>query len=374
MRKYILIVLAVLVALSIFLRFNSKSKIISLNNELKKQEEIIRKYQEGSGIVPSSLAITKLNDANKLNEKNLKKVLGVLDTKDSELPKDVSDKGLYFFQSLHNIMKLLEREATSKKMVLPPVDFSVDVPREEDIPYLLKQIEMIDEIVSIIVNTGKCEIATIRPLPVDKTKKFLNFEKLSLQIILNIDSNALVSIMSELNKHVPVYFIEEFSAVAIEPPRLKVSFVTSRILTGVSLEDVPEFKSKEIFDLNGFYPLDVNFKSFSKRNPFFRTKDLTAAENMSSSTPVTGPSAGTPAKKTTKPVPQFTYKGSINTNNKLVGIIEDNWQSKACFAQVGDLCSGYKVTKIEDAKATLSKDNQEIILIKGANNGQDKKK
>jgi hypothetical protein len=73
-------------------------------------------------------------------------------------------------------------------------------------------------------------------------------------------------------------------------------------------------------------------------------------------------------------VPQFTYKGSINSGNKLVGIIEDNWQNKVCFSQAGDLCSGYKVTKIEDAKATLSKDNQEVILIKGANNGQDEKK
>jgi hypothetical protein len=255
------------------------------------------------------------------------------------------------------------------------VDFSVDVPREEDIPYLLKQIEMIDDIMGIIVGVGKCEVATIRPLPLDKTKKFFDFEKLSLQIVLTCDANALVSVLSEINRHAPVYFVEELSLVSVEPPRLKVSLVISRVLTGVSLEDIAEFKSKEIFDLNSVYPLDVDFKTFSKRNPFFRAKDLVKGEDVSVSPEASlASSNGTSAAKGAKAVPQFTYKGSINTGDKLVGIIEDNWQSKVCFSQVGDLCSGYQVTKIEDAKATLSKDNQEIILLKGANNEKNVKK
>ena len=72
-----------------------------------------------------------------------------------------------------------------------------------------------------------------------------------------------------------------------------------------------------------------------------------------------------PASKDGKSVPQFTYKGSIYMNKKLVGIIEDNWQDKTCFAESGDLCSEYKIMQIEDSRAVLSKDNQEIILLKG---------
>ncbi|MDD5617585.1 MAG: hypothetical protein PHG69_00685 [Candidatus Omnitrophica bacterium] len=369
MRKYILIALVILSAVSIFLNFHEKRKMVSLNSDLKRQEELIRKYQSDTGIIPGSVAIVRLKDSSASSEKELNKVLGVFDSKKTILPKDISDKGLYFFQSLHNTMKLLEREATSKKMVLPPVDFSTDVPRETDIPYLLKQLEMIDDIAGIIINVGKCEIATIKPLAIDKTKKFFDFEKLSLQVVLTIDSNALLGVLMEINKHAPVYFMEEFSIVAVEPPRLKVNFVASRILTGVSLEDVAEFRNKEIFDLNNIYPLDVSIKSFSKRNPFFRSRDLAAGEAASLAA-----SSGQSVTKGGKPVPQFTYKGSINTGDKIVGIIEDNWQSKVCFAQAGDLCSGYKVTKIEDAKAVLSKDNQEIILSKGANNEKDNKK
>ncbi|MDD5355931.1 MAG: hypothetical protein PHY56_05315, partial [Candidatus Omnitrophica bacterium] len=124
MRKYILIVLAVLLLLVIFLRFNSKRRIAVLRNELIKQEEVLRKYQDKTGITPSGAAIMKIKDADAANKKELKKILGIFDTGKADLPQDVSDKGIYFFQLLHNSMKLLEREATSKKMVLPPVDFS----------------------------------------------------------------------------------------------------------------------------------------------------------------------------------------------------------------------------------------------------------
>lgn len=374
MRKYILIILAVLLLLVIFLRLQSKRKVAVLRNELIKQEEIISKYQDKTGIIPSSAAITKMKDANATNERELKKILGIFDTGEANLPEDVSDKGIYFYQLLHNSMKQLEREATSKKMVLPPVDFSIDVPRDEDIPYLLKQIEMIDDIMGIVIRAGKCEIATIRPLVFDRTKKSFDFEKLSLQIVMTIDTDALVNVLSQINSHAPVYFIEDFSAVAVVAPQVKVSIVLSRILTGVSLDSVAEFKNKEIFDLNSIYPLDIDLKSFAKRNPFFRTKDLKKEEAGSSadSTAAAKQTAQTAAEGA-KPTPQFTYKGNINTGDNFVAIIEDNWQSKVCFSKEGDLCSGYKVTKIEDKKAVLSKDKQEIILLKGADNEQNDK-
>lgn len=361
MSKYVLIILVILLIVGIFLHSQSKKEIVTLSSDLDKQEELVGRFQEETGIIPQALAITKLEEASALNDKERMKALALFDTKEEELPVDVSDKGIYFFESLHASLKLLEREATSKKMILPPVDFSVDIPQKEDIPYLLKQIEMIDDIMGIIVNVGKCEIITIRPTPIDKTKKIFDFNKLSIQIVLKIDSDFLIKVLLEFNRHIPIYLVEEFSAVAIEPNRVKVSFVASRILTGLSLEDISEFKNKQIFDLDDFYPADIDFDSFSERNPFFRDKDLIKETSSSASSPPTTP---VPTKGG-KPIPQFTYKGSINMKDKLVGIIEDNWQKKVCFAALGDVCSGYKVTKIEDRKAILFKDNQEIILTKG---------
>lgn len=361
MRKYILIVLAILLVVSIFLHSQSKKTISALTKELNKQEESIQMYQEETDIAPGPSSIAKLKESKGLNKEKLQKVLSIFDTREEELPLDISDKGIYFFQSLQASLKLLEREATSKKMILPAVDFSVDIPQEEDIPYLLKQIEMIDDIMGMVINVGKCEISAIRPNLIDNTKKILDFNKLSVQIILNIDSDSLIKVLSELNRFIPVYLIEEFSAVTIERNRLKISFVVSRILTGLSLEDVSEFRNKEILDSDSLYPQDIDFSSFSKRNPFFRDKDLIKDEVIPTAT-VT-PAA--PASKGGKSVPQFTYKGSIYMNKKLVGIIEDNWQEKTCFAESGDLCSEYKIMQIEDSRAVLSKDNQEVILLKG---------
>jgi len=360
-RKYVLIVLAILLVVSIFLHSQSKRTISALIKEFNKQEESIQMYQEETDIAPGSSSIAKLKDSEELNKEELQKVLSIFDTKEEELPLDISDKGIYFFQSLHASLKLLEREATSKKMILPAVDFSVDIPQEEDIPYLLKQIEMIDDIMGIIIKIGKCEISAIRPNPIDNTKKILDFNKLSVQIVLNIDSNSLIKVLSELNKFIPVYLIEEFSAVTIEQNRLKISFVVSRILTDLSLEDVGEFRNKKILDLDQLYPQDIDFSSFSKRNPFFRDKDLIKNEVI----PTTTATPAAVVSKDGKSTPQFTYKGSIYMKKKLVGIIEDNWQDKTCFAELEDLCSGYKVMQVEDGRAVLSKDNQEIILLKG---------
>ncbi|MDD5005097.1 MAG: hypothetical protein PHS93_01160 [Candidatus Omnitrophica bacterium] len=358
MRKYILIILVCLVIIGIILRIQGRRTIVNLNNDFKKQEELIRKYQNDTGIIPGSVAMVKLKESISSNEKDFRKVLSLFDTVKKDLPADVSDKGIYFFESLHTCLKELEREATAKKMILPPVDFSVDVPREEDIPYLLKQIEMIQDIMGIILDAGKCEITTIRPNPIDKTKKFLDFDKLGIQIILNIDSDSLAKVLSDMNSHVPLYLIEEFSASVIEQNKLKVSLVVSRILTGISVADIGEFKSKDSFDLDSLYPLDLDFKSFSKRNPFFRKQQEVAKDAA----------LGGSAAKGAKTTPQFTYKGNMFMDKKTIAIIEDNWQGKACFAAEGDVCSGYKVTKIEGKRVILSKDNQELILLKGANN------
>lgn len=356
MRKYILIILLFLLIVAVFLHFQIKIKIMALNKNLNKQEELIRQYQDKSGLIPGALVVTQLEKANSLGDKELKKMTAIFDSKKKELPADVSDKGIYFFESLHSTMKTLERKATLKKMILPPVDFSVDIPQEEDIPYLLKQIEMIDDIMGIIIETGKCEAETIRPMPIDKTKKILDFNKLSIQIALKIDSDSFVKVLSQLNSHVPLYLIEELTCSSIDLNRLHVNLVVSRILTGLSLEDVAEFKNTELFDLNSLYPLDKDFKSFGKRNPFFRYRE--AVKNASSPD----------STKEASSVPQFTYKGNIHMTDKLVGIIEDNWQGKTCFVEAGDACSGYKVFNIEEKKAILSKDGQEIILLKGANN------
>jgi hypothetical protein len=135
------------------------------------------------------------------------------------------------------------------------------------------------------------------------------------------------------------------------------------VLTDSSLADIAEFKNKDVKDLNVIYPLKESAGEFGARNPFFKFQPVvkeTAATAQQA--------AAMPAAVVVDPGPQFTYKGNMVMNNKLIGIIEDNWQKDVCFVQAGDTCSGYKVSSVEDKKAVLSKDGQEIILMKGAEN------
>lgn len=76
--------------------------------------------------------------------------------------------------------------------------------------------------------------------------------------------------------------------------------------------------------------------SFSKRNPFSRYKEKTkkAIEVLSVLEEIV--------------TLQFTYKGSIHMNDKLVGIIQDNWQGNICFSEIRDICSEYKIINTED--------------------------
>ena len=354
MKKYIIIVLVILTVISALSFLGKKKKVASLGKNLEKEQQLIRKYQDESGITVDKLAITNLKATNSNNEKELLKISSLFDLKIEEMPKETSDTGLYFFQLLQATMKSLERKAAAKKMVIPPVTFSTDAPKVEEIPYLLKQVKMIEDTMGAIIDAGKCEVETIKPLPIDSKKQMFGFQKISIQFGLNINSDSFLVVLSELNKHIPVYLVESLSITSIDQGRLKINMTVSSVLTGRSIEDVPELKEKQIADLDILYPLKVDMRSFDKRNPFFRFSDNTK-ENE----------AG-PSKSKVSQQPQFLYKGSIDMKTKLTAIIQDQWQNKACFAVVGDICSGYKVVNIEEKKVTLDKDGQEITLTKGA--------
>lgn len=357
-KKNTLIALGILLAVSAFLYIFKKGSTVVLSNNVNKLEELVRDYQANSDIVPSSAAITELEENNYENEKKLKQLQGVFDSNKQELPENVSDKGIYLFESLHSTTKLLERKSTAKKMLMPPVDFLFDIPKEEDIPHLLKQIEMIDNVMGIVIEAGESEPESIVPQPLDKEEKVLDYNKVSIQITMKTDLNSFVKVLSSINRHIPLYLVEELSLKSAETDKSRVSFVVSRIITDVSLSDIEEFRNKNIYSLNTLFPLDLEFESFSERNPFFKYKQVT--EGGPVAVGAAAPSAGK-----AKIVAQFTFKGSIYMKDKLTGIIKDNWQGKAYFVAVGDTCSGYKVLQIEDKKAILSKDDQEIILIKG---------
>lgn len=352
MRRAITFILLFLVAVCGFLYLQNKKNFVVLTSDLNKQKEFVRKYQDQIKVPPDNFAITQLEKENLSKEQQLRKSTAVFDSKENELPEDISDKGIYFFESLQAVMKLLERKAASKKIIIPQVDFAIDIPKEEDLPYLLKQVEIIRDAAGIIIDNGKCDIELIRPFPLENTKLF-NFDKLSIQFLLNIDSEYFLKVLFQLNSHIPAYLIEDISIISIDQKRLKINFIISRVITNTSLEDIVELKNKGVVDLNSLYPLDTDIKSFSKRNPFFRFNQ--SAQNISTSqTAQKGSSA-----------PQFTYKGSIYMKQKLAAIIKDNWQDKVYFSSIGDACSGYKIKNISEDKLILSKDEQEIILLKG---------
>jgi len=355
-RKHILITLAGLLVISAFFYIFSKKTMLNLSTDLSKQEELLQSYQRESDTVPGELAITRLKRTNALNELELKKLQSIFDSRKKDMPGDVSDIGIYFFESLYATTKTLERKATAKKMILPPINFPVDIPEQEEVTFLLKQVEIVDDVLSMIIDTGNSEVEAIQPQVVDKDNSIFGFIKLGLQITMRLDANSLVKVLANLNSHIPLYIIEELTVKSLDQNRLRTSFTISRILTDSVLADLVEFQGKDINDLNMIYPLDMDFKSFSKRNPFFRYKGEVKQTFVSAQT------------KQIPTKPQFTYKGTILMNGKLVGIIEDNWQESICFAEAGDICSEYEVLYIKAKKAALFKDDQEVVLMKGAGN------
>lgn len=357
MRKIILIVLLVLLFVCTSLYIYNKRSMVVLNSNLGQQEESVNKFKDELKIDPSTSAITNLEQMNIANDKELKKLKSVFDSQDQEVPLDVSDKGIYFFESVYATTKLLERKAATQKMIIPPINFAVDVPKDEDIPYLLKQLEMIEDVVSIIIEAGQCDIESITPRLLDKEERMLSFNKQSIQITMGIYPNSLVKVFSDINSHIPLYLIEELSVKSSEENRLRVSFIISRVYTGLSLADIAEFKNKDILDLNVIYPLNLEFESFAKRDPFFKYREAVKETSVVERPAIVGRTG-----------PQFTYKGNIYINDKLVGIIEDNWKKSVCFSGAGDVCSGYEVLNVEEKKIVLFKDGQEIVIMKGASN------
>ena len=364
MKRPIFIVLVVLVALSALVYIHSKRSLVLLGSDLSAKEESLRKFQVEFQMSPDAAAIDRLAETNRSNSDQFKKLMSIVDVKSAAIPQDVSDKGIYFFESVYATTKLLERKAAAKKMIMPAVNFAVEIPKEEDIPYLLKQNEMIDQIMNIIIEAGMCEVEAVVPLPFDRKDKVLDFEKLSIQVVMSVDADTFIKVVSRINDSVPLYLIEELSLQSQKANRLKVNLCVSRIVTNLSASDSSQSKKDEAASLNKIYPLSMAFDAFTGRNPFFEIKKIAPED------PASAAAAGllSPAEEDTIG-PQFTYKGTIFMDNKFVGIIKDNWNNNVCFVKEGDTCSGYEVLSIDEKKAVLFKDEQEIEITKGDSNG-----
>ncbi|MFC1709089.1 hypothetical protein ACFL2J_03395 [Candidatus Omnitrophota bacterium] len=359
MRKIISIILLISVVISMFAYLYNKRGLATLSSNMDAQEESMRKFEEDMGLIPGAPALKKLEEAISLDDKEIQMLQSIMDSKNREVPLDVSDKSIYFFESLYATTKALERKASAKKMIIPAVNFSVDIPQEEDIPYLLKQVEMIDHIANIIIDAGNCEIEAIVPSLIDRREQVLDFHKLSIKVSMQIEPNSFVKVLFEINNQIPLYLIEELFVKTQDIDRLKVSFVVTRIVTNSTLSDAPELEVREIQVLDKIYPLGFEFKKFSERNPFFEF--VKAAVEVPGSAPAQVNSSN---KDTLGP--QFTFKGSMSMGDKMVGIIHDNWNKNTCFAGEGDICSGYQVSNVEEKKVILLKDDQELEVAKGA--------
>lgn len=117
------------------------------------------------------------------------------------------------------------------------------------------------------------------------------------------------------------------------------------------------FTKPEKLDIDKIQDL-VAFSEYEpmlKRSPFFKVQ-------------IAKPKTKDKPKNVIVPVeektPTFVYKGRIGTGNRTVVIIGQTRSGEVFMVSEGENVDGYKVLKITDADVTLSKENEDNIVLK----------
>jgi len=233
-----LTVLAVLAGIYIFFLsplLKEGSSII--DEELERKVSDIKRFITLTGTVPSKESFAKMEKEKKSLEEKFSGLVDFADPKKPRLSEKNAEAGLYFIERLHSTMKKFELEATAKGAKLPEnLGFGNGLPKDNMVPVLLRQLEIIEFAVGILLKNKGADVYALKPLKsienIEPISKKLFYTELPVQISIKTDTETFMNLLLELKNASPVISVKELHVKSIEPDTgdLEVSLVLSSFM------------------------------------------------------------------------------------------------------------------------------------------------
>lgn len=213
--KQALIIIGIMAALYIFFLnpFLREGKSI-MDEELERKTMEIKRYITRTGALPSKESFAKLDKENSALEEKFSKLVDFVDPGKERMPSQGAEAGLYFIEKLHSTMKRFEEDANSKGIKLPEnLGFTDGMPKDSMVSVLLRQLEIMEFTIGILLKSGKIEIYSLKPLKaieyIEPLTKELFYSEVPIQISLKTDNKALINMLAELKNSSPIISVKE---------------------------------------------------------------------------------------------------------------------------------------------------------------------
>lgn len=209
------IVIGILLALYFFVLglFMREGSSI-LDEELERKTTEIKKYIARTGSLPSKDSFEKIEEKNLELDNKFQELVDFVDPAKVRISDSSSEAGLYFIERLHASMKKFSEKASSKEVGLPEnLGFGDGLPKNSMVEVLLRQLETVEFVVGILLESENIEFSAIKPLKsidyIEPLSKEVLYTELPVQFSVKTDTKSLVNLLLELKNRTSVISVKE---------------------------------------------------------------------------------------------------------------------------------------------------------------------
>lgn len=231
----IFVILALYLAL---VRPLAKQGVNLLQGQIEEAVIQLERYisEKDAGILPTEENLKALQTHLAQDEQNYQALKRFIDPEQTYLPEQTQEAGLYFIEQLHITTKRLKRQANTLKIKVPGTfGFGEEMPEgSENVEFLLKELDIVDRVTSLLMEQGVEEISLVKPLTSieqrDQNTQKLFYRELLFQLSFSCNSASLVKLLYQIKNFSPALVVKEMIIKKAGGLSLQVEMLLSRLV------------------------------------------------------------------------------------------------------------------------------------------------
>lgn len=206
----------------------------SIDERLARASIELRHFLQAKSPLPSLENYQLLDKEMKTLNDNYAELSNSVVASSPYLPKGVTEAGLYFIERLHSISKKLSAKATEAGIEMPSdFGFSEELPEAAKVEFCLRQLDIVDKVVSSFIERGAAAITLIKPLKFEKgdsKKEGPDFEMIEVQFSARSSNEALIRFLIDMRNAKPTIVVKNLQIVSEASGLLRADLVVSGLL------------------------------------------------------------------------------------------------------------------------------------------------
>ncbi|MBN1794612.1 MAG: hypothetical protein JW844_06575 [Candidatus Omnitrophica bacterium] len=173
-----------------------------MTDTIETDKKMVKRFLLEGDIVPSRQLYQQIEAEQEAFEGYGAQLRKFLDPGFKSLPRG-SESGLYFREALFALEKKLDREAKGAGIEIPKsLGFGTELPPVSEVPRLLKQLTLVEQVVTSFISEGATEISEIQLLELPAVDG-QNFEEVPVEVRAVVSHGGLLRVLYALNTAQP---------------------------------------------------------------------------------------------------------------------------------------------------------------------------